>query len=366
MFQDILIIQFISLNNLKNMNKLKLIIGILTLAIAGTIFSFTYQDNTLGTSTRTKAVYLDRENTFTENNTFSKGVYGVNKLYFGDSSDGAISTSTGTTTLDLLGQQFPVFNFSSISLTGDAKIAFTNPHPAGSVITINVAGNVVASSTADGVIDLRGLGSTVATTTGALDALDHRASTVYSYPAFYANNVNKNISYIKEPFVSAGTKGQDGEAGTGGLGAGGLIMKITGNLTGTSTILANGGSVATSTGTCRATTAGGGSGSDVYIAYKGTYTGNITINNRGGDGQNKFETGSASGCNATNSPTGAGSSVAAGGGVTLSEDTGLNASGLKAGGGGISRCDFGFCSSSVYATRGLGGASDGGVIIKIE
>lgn len=277
---------------------------------------------------------------------------------FGNGASGTISIGSGTTTIDLGGQQFPVFNYQSITITGTGKIAFTNPHVKGSVITINVIGNVTMSSTADSVIDLRFLGSTVASTTGALDAADHTGGTIYSYSALYASPIyNKNTFLFGYPNVSAGTIGGN----TGGRGAGGLIMRIGGNLAGNSTILATGESITTVVD-CATAKKGGGSGGDVFIGYKGTYTGTITINNAGGKGQDGTYTGGSSGSFA--SGAGAGSSQGAGGASGSSCNQNGSAGATKAGGGGVGYCSSCSGAGTTY-TGGAGGASDGGVIQKL-
>lgn len=276
---------------------------------------------------------------------------------FGDGSDGALNISSGTTTINLGGLPFVTKNYTSLSITGTGKLNFSNPAPQGTVVIINVKNDVVLSSSADASIDLRGMGSTVASTTGALDAVDHRSKTIYGSTNFYASPLNQNsLTKVGAIIVSAGTQGTAGGTAPG-LGAGGLIMRLGGNLTGTSTILANGGN-GVDTDSLHTTAGGGGSGSDVYIGYKGDYTGTITINNSGGRGGNAVHSSDGS---VLTGGAGAGSSLGAGGSSNPNNDGSPGAN--KAGGGGSGSCTGKTNPHTGYG--GAGGASDGGLIEKI-
>lgn len=77
----------------------------------------------------------------------------------GNGSDGALSVSSGTTTIDLGGASVLTKNYSSISITGSGALTFTNPHSKGTVITLKSKGNVVLTSSATPMIDCSGLGA---------------------------------------------------------------------------------------------------------------------------------------------------------------------------------------------------------------
>ena len=83
----------------------------------------------------------------------------VSELKFGGTgADGALTISSGTTTLDLAGAAIFVKNYSSISITGTGALAFMNPHANGTTIVLKCSGNVVVTSSANPAIDLRNLG----------------------------------------------------------------------------------------------------------------------------------------------------------------------------------------------------------------
>lgn len=340
------------------------------LVIALSIFSLDYESKMgsepmMGATTKIK---LTDPNSVTPvaTSTPTAGLIPTMELIgFGDGASGTIAIGSGTTTIDLGGKEFPVFNFTSITVTGTGKIAFSNPHAKGSVVVINVIGNVTISSTADAVIDLRNIGSAVASTTGALDSLDHASTgAIYTYSAFYATPVYTKASYkTGYPTVSAGSMGGGGSAGNG-QGGGGLLMRVGGNLTFYGTINATGGGYPAGVyAPCAGHKRGGGSGGDVYIGYKGTYVGTGTINNAGGRGEDSYASdGGGSGNNY--SYYGAGSSIGAGAQSGSGCSQVGSAGGIKAGGSGA-----GYCSSCVNQnltkTAGAGGASDGGLIEKI-
>ena len=77
----------------------------------------------------------------------------------GDGTDGALAISSGTTTLDLEGAAVVVKNYISVSITGAGQLAFSNPHPNGTIILLRVQNDFVLTSTADPAIDLEGLGA---------------------------------------------------------------------------------------------------------------------------------------------------------------------------------------------------------------
>lgn len=79
------------------MKKLTIILGILILA---TTAFFLFKPQPIGTGTRTKMVYLDRDNNFTGNNTFSGNVLGISpNEYWSQGLDGDVTIAATTTTL---------------------------------------------------------------------------------------------------------------------------------------------------------------------------------------------------------------------------------------------------------------------------
>jgi hypothetical protein len=81
----------------------------------------------------------------------------------GTGSDGALSISSGTTTIDLANAQVVTKNYTSISITGTGKLAFSNPHTNGTIVIIKSQGNVIFTSSQTPMIDLSGIGGSIGT-----------------------------------------------------------------------------------------------------------------------------------------------------------------------------------------------------------
>lgn len=210
----------------------------------------------------------------------------------GTGTDGALSTSSGTTTFDFSSANFLVKNYTSVSITGTAAVAGSNPATDGSVLILKSQGNV--TGTASGLFDLRlmgGIGGVA--TAGAGFLQDGGPGTQgYGYPSrpgagaggiragavvAYANwskgtNASPTIYGKAVPFWAGGGGGcgmGDGGStllgGAGGRGGGGVYVECKGALNWTMNINVAGanGSNATGTGTGSSVTsssAGGGGG----------------------------------------------------------------------------------------------------------
>lgn len=81
----------------------------------------------------------------------------------GNGADGALTITSGTTTIDLAGAQVVIKNYTSISITGTGKLAFSNPHNNGTIIIIKSQGNVTLTSSTVPNIDASGTGAKGAT-----------------------------------------------------------------------------------------------------------------------------------------------------------------------------------------------------------
>lgn len=127
-------------------------------------------------------------------------------FFGGDGSDGELTINSGTTTIDLGGKALVVKNFSSISITGTAKLEFTNPHNKfGSIIILRSKGDVTITSSAVPAINVSGL--------GGRGGLKHTSSsfgtTVISEPGYgYCGSGGERIVRI--------TSGSHGGYGGGG------------------------------------------------------------------------------------------------------------------------------------------------------
>lgn len=76
----------------------------------------------------------------------------------GTGSDGALTISSGTTTIDLGGAKVVVKNYTSISITGTGKLAFSNPNTNGSIVILKSSGDVTLTSSSTAMIDASGIG----------------------------------------------------------------------------------------------------------------------------------------------------------------------------------------------------------------
>lgn len=291
------------------------------------------------------------------------------RIKFGGSgADGALAISSGTTTVDLGGAQVYELNYSSISITGTGKLAFSNPHANGTIVVIKCSGDCTLTSSQAPMIDCSGLGANGGTggtrsTTGGNthgDAGQDGTSFVgiatdgghgtavgagtepgsaYTYLFKTTTDSNHNL-FNRYPKIYVGGGGAGAQAvyssggsgsvigGNGGRGGGCLIMEINGEFNFTT---ANGISVAGAVGTNGSITGspgtyshgggGGGAGGIAIILYNeaGTITG--TINSSGGAG-------------GTGGFTGGANSVSGGGGGALGAgNAGSNSSGPTGGSG---------------------------------
>jgi hypothetical protein len=203
----------------------------------------------------------------------------------GTGADGALSISSGTTTLSFASAQYLIKNYTSISITGTAALAFSNPHANGSVAILKSKGDVTVTSSTVPAIDVRSMGAAGgvhnATTTGNNGTSTSAAprggaqATIGSatYAASFATEIMKQAasglgvysSVIpgKNPIVFAGAGGGAGSnhantGGDGGIGSGGLYIECGGNLNITSTFNASGTAGGSGSGTAGGSVSGSG------------------------------------------------------------------------------------------------------------
>jgi hypothetical protein len=256
----------------------------------------------------------------------------------GDGSDGALSISSGTTTIDLGGAAVFVKNYTSISITGTGKLAFTNPHANGTHIIIKSQGDVTLTSSTVPLIDVSGMGADggAAVSVGASSSSDGNSGSLGQSEFFKTNQglfasgstpgnggaiatgrfVFLSKYLAKYPFSFVGAGGASGSVGNtsltgtassggGGKGGGALLIECAGSLNITGTIYAkgsNGGNGSYSNSDTVKVGGGGGGGGGGFIAIiynaltadTGTYTvtggtgGNLAANaggtSKGGGG----------------------------------------------------------------------------------
>lgn len=247
----------------------------------------------------------------------------------GNGADGALSISSGTTTIDLGGAKTYIKNYTTISITGTGTLAFINPHSTGTAILLKTTGNITLSSSQTPMIDISncggaggtagsvgassqangnagnngvfgflsvGGGSAGAVNAGATggtsgvfayDVTALTSAAVLKYRATLAPGGGGGGGAVKTGSGSAATGGR------GGNGAGLLIIECAGtfNFTTTNGLSLKGengqGYQVASGGNREAAGGGGGGNGTILVLYEtaGTITGTIdTTNSSGGSG----------------------------------------------------------------------------------
>jgi len=254
------------------------------------------------------------------------GVSIASARFGGTGADGALTITSGTTTIDVGGAAVFVKNYTSISITGTGALAFTNPHANGTFIILKSQGAITLTSSATPNIDVSSM--------GAAAGAGHTGTGPYSG----ANGNNGNSYYIYNTNAGGGGTGSStggpggalptltpvglsnssiakyggnlwlgagggaggqannssGTSGGGGIGGGGLLIECGGAWNFTSTIWSKG-----AAGTNASTHGGGGGGGGggfVKVLYASLTANSGTITTTGGTGgTNISETGSTGG-----------------------------------------------------------------------
>ena len=316
----------------------------------------------------------------------------------GDGSDGALAITTGTTDIDVGGVAVYIKNYTSISITGDGKLTFSNPHANGTIVILRSQGVVVSTSSATPNIDVSAMGGAAgsggAANGGAAgdgsesnsvidDDETHggnkggigicgdaqpggaagSAGTIYILKKLYLADATDPYTN-RNMILACGSGGAGGAGGgcnftngggVGGIGAGVLLVEVGGAINFTGTIWAKGADGSNGSDGGNPTVGGdrgggggggaGGAGGMVVMLYNSLTANSGTIDTAGGAGGDGGDGGRGTGAGTEGSGagggSGAGSYVAAGGaGGAGSTSTGTNggngsaAGGNSAGGGG--------------------------------
>lgn len=250
----------------------------------------------------------------------------------GTGADGALSISSGTTTIDCANAATVVKNYTSIAITGTGKLAFSNPNTNGTVVILKSQGNVTLTSSSTPMLDCSGIGAAGGAAVGPTGSSQagNSGSNSYSFATISNGGATANVSGAadgtagtaastnytnssptiytgKYPFIIGGAGGSSGgvvggvastsTSGAGGNGGGGLILECGGALNfttanGISVAGANGGNGARNTGANGGAGGGGGGGGGVCIVLYNTLTANSgTITITGGTGGSQAFTG---------------------------------------------------------------------------
>ena len=300
----------------------------------------------------------------------------------GTGADGALSVSSGSTTLSFSGARYLVKNYTTISITGTAIVETGSAHANGGILVLKSQGDVTITSTGSGGqpgLDARGRGISGVTTAGGLGGTAVTASSVQNLPGTDGTDATTNW-WVANKGAGAGT----GAAGAGGavstLGVYGYILEIL-NKYPHAFIGAGGGSgnANGSAGGVSSTSGRAGSGGACVIIECGgalNFTGSIGV-----DGQQGFNAtdsaavtaggggGGSGGClivryNTLTANSGTTTATGGTGGNCVSK-VGSNARGGGGGGNRIAAGDSGTSSTSDAVKTGGDGA-DGLIDIQLN
>ena len=300
---------------------------------------------------------------------------GWGNKFGGNGTDGALSLSAGTTTINLGGAKLVEKNYTSISIT-TGTLTFSNPHPNGTIVILKSQGNVTITCATAPCIDLRGIGAAAGTATGTAGSIGNGIWTVGSahYGGAHSGStggtggviIPSSTPYLVDvfglnsagKFLAVGSGGSAGVGtgfGNGGRGGGSILIEVGGylNFTTSNGINCSGSDGSSATALASAGGGGGGSAGMCSVIYNKLTSSSGTIYSVGGNGG--ASTGDISGGSCSGG-AGAGSIYGAGGNGGNDSTAGSNGGGLGAGAGG------GACKASSGTSGGNGGGSLGGFI----
>lgn len=271
-------------------------------------------------------------------NLYNNGALVAATKFGGTGADGALSISSGTTTIDLGGASYFEKNYSSISITGTGALAFSNPSTNGCVVVLKCSGNCTITSTAAPAIDLRSIGAAAG---------------------------NYGVGLIKGPDAPFNPSGSYYSGGnnlwaSGSNGGGGVHIATSSPASGLN-VFAGAGAAAGNSFGGNTSGAGGAGGGGLYIQCAGYLDFTADIKCDGGGGTNG--SGSAT-IGAYIIPGGGGGGNADGTSGSMGYATSSGASGGAGGGGGGGSCVilYNFLTANtgtITVTGGSGGTSNG-------
>ncbi len=338
-------------------------IGPILTAIASDLDPDVTDSRQIGSSSGNEWLNIYVKNLFAASTIQLNGANVAFAKFGGTGADGALSISSGTTTINLGGASAVTKNYTSISITGTGNLAFSNPAAGGTIVTLKSQGNVTITTSSTHAIDLRGIGASPGNNpTAALQPL----ATSTQYFGSGSGTVNGGAQYLfsqlyyavgysqiypkQTILISPGAPGGTQGSAIGGIGGGALYLECAGALNFTTGAIDASGGVGGST-TSSGGAAGGGAAGMVVILYNILTANTGTINTAGGPGGN-----TTTGSSTSNGGGGGGSLYGLGGHGGTGNANGQAGQGSSAGGGGAGT------SLSNSATGGVGGASAGGIV----
>lgn len=251
-------------------------------------------------------------------------------VFGGDGSDGALSITSGTTTIDLGGAALVVKNYTSIAITGTGALAFTNPSTNGTIIILKSQGNVTITSSATRAIDLRSIGGAGSTGSGGNGAIDGGAASDglgYNCPAPKAASRIKLVSSAAVAVADLSAGGAVQGMAQSGTGA----HLSTNTALGGAVFCGAGGAAASGNNSCGE--AGGRGGGGLKIECKGALNISGTIDASGANGSNSSGSNTGGGVNTMNGRGGGSNSDS-----TWNSFSSTAANAISAGSGGGAGC----------------------------
>lgn len=109
-------------------------------------------------------------------------------MMLSDESDGDLTITSGTTTIDLGGAKVVILQYGEISITGTGSLGFSNPSANGTTVII-LCKKITVTSSADPAIDLRLMGAapgaarTSAVSINGIEGTEAHGFTVYDHNA---------------------------------------------------------------------------------------------------------------------------------------------------------------------------------------
>jgi hypothetical protein len=293
-------------------------------------------------------------NIYAKTAVYVSGVPITGGKFGGTGADGALTVSSGTTTIDVGAAKVFIKNYTSISITGTGKVVFTNPHSTGTLVILRSQGNVTLTSSAVPMLDASAMGAAggasvsqvgIGTIGGNVGNVGALAPTFITNPgsggttstgtggAISTTDLTKLSAIasdflIQYPMMFVGSGGGSGgvvstgsgtiNSGKGGLGGGALVIECNGawNFTTAGGISVAGGpggngDATSGTGNNYDAEGGGGGSAGSFLGLYNALTANTgTVTTSGGVGGNTNSTNFAHSTNFGGG--GGGSPVAAG------------------------------------------------------